>query len=186
VSPYLSLLVVATIVCVGVDASRLGVRRGCRGGGFLDMSVFAWVVACLLVWFVALPCYLVARPKYVQLRRRYPVGELPDLRPSVVGPWGVVPPTGSWQQGYAAAPNPYAAPANPYAAPTPSTGSFGAPAVTVPPPGYGVPADPYAPPANPYAPPGQPVANGGARACPACGAPGNGYFCVRCGTQIAV
>ena len=150
----LMVLELAVVVGVGVDASRLGVRRGCRGGGFLDMGVVAWILCCLIFWVVGLIAYLVARPRYVQLRRLHPVGELPDLRAGAqltggaTGAWATVPVA----PGYGAAPaaNPYAAPAaNPYAAPA----------------------------ANPYAAPGQ-------RACQMCGTPGTGAFCSRCGTAM--
>lgn len=62
------LLVVGTAVWVGIDASSLGVQRGRLGGGWEDMSVASWVICCLLLWIVAFPGYLFARPRYVALR----------------------------------------------------------------------------------------------------------------------
>ena len=55
------LVVVAAAVLVLVDSARLGARRGALGGGLLDIGPVGWFVGVLLVWFVALPAYLVAR-----------------------------------------------------------------------------------------------------------------------------
>lgn len=60
------LVVLVTAICVAVDASRLGAKRGALGGGMLDMGPAGWFFACLLLWIVALPCYLAARPRLVR------------------------------------------------------------------------------------------------------------------------
>jgi hypothetical protein len=62
------LIVVGTAVWVGFDAQELQMRKGRLGGGCVDMGPRSWVVSCLLLWIVALPCYLVARARYVALR----------------------------------------------------------------------------------------------------------------------
>jgi hypothetical protein len=61
----MSALVIGTSVWVAVDASNLCVRRGSLGGGFLDIGVAGWFFACLLLWIVAFPAYLVVRPRHV-------------------------------------------------------------------------------------------------------------------------
>jgi hypothetical protein len=63
-------VVVGISIWVAIDASNLGVRRGSLGGGFLDMGVVGWFLACLLLWIVALPAYLVTRSRYVERQRR--------------------------------------------------------------------------------------------------------------------
>ncbi len=61
------LVVLAAAVLVLVDSARLGARRGALGGGLLDIGPVGWFVCVLLVWFVALPAYLVARRRLVAL-----------------------------------------------------------------------------------------------------------------------
>ncbi len=63
---WLYLFVVASAIWVAVDASRLGAKRGALGGGLLDMGPVAWFFACALLWIIALPCYLITRPKLVR------------------------------------------------------------------------------------------------------------------------
>lgn len=62
-------VIVATTIWVGLDASKLGVKRGRLGGGVVDMSVTSWVICCLVLWIISFPCYLVARSKYRALSR---------------------------------------------------------------------------------------------------------------------
>jgi hypothetical protein len=69
VQPWLALVVVGTAIWVAVDAGRLGAKRGALGGGLLDMGPASWFFACLLLWIVALPCYLATRPKLVRRAR---------------------------------------------------------------------------------------------------------------------
>jgi hypothetical protein len=201
------LALIGLVIWVGWDASRLGVRKGCRGGGFLDMGVVAWICCCLIFWLVGLIAYVIARPKYVSLRRQFPVGDLPDLRGA--GHWG---PAASWPgppaygvpQGWGPPANPYAAqgwaqPSNPYAAPQ-SWAQPSNPYAAPQPPATAQPwqqANPYAPPtAQSPTPPAYPAASGyavpasevarphfGGRTCPSCGATDSGYVCARCGTQ---
>ncbi len=65
-SAYL-IVVVVTTIWVGLDASKLGMKRGQLGGGIVDMSVASWVICCLFLWIISFPCYLVARSKYKSL-----------------------------------------------------------------------------------------------------------------------
>lgn len=57
------LVVFGTAIWVAVDASRLGAKKGTLGGGMLDMGPASWFFCCLLLWIVAFPCYLAARPR---------------------------------------------------------------------------------------------------------------------------
>ena len=66
---WLYLVVLGAAIWVGVDASKLGARRGALGGGMLDMGPAGWFFACLLFWIVTVPCYLVTRPKLVRRAR---------------------------------------------------------------------------------------------------------------------
>ena len=62
----LYLIDVAIAVGVAFDASHLNARRGALGGGLRDMGPAGWFFACLLLWIVALPCYLTVRPRLVR------------------------------------------------------------------------------------------------------------------------
>jgi hypothetical protein len=66
---WLFVVIVGSAIWIGVDASRLGAKRGALGGGMLDMGPAAWFFACVLLWIVALPCYLATRPKLVRRAR---------------------------------------------------------------------------------------------------------------------
>jgi hypothetical protein len=63
-------VVAVTSIWVVFDAARLEVRRGRLGGGLVDIGLVGWFVACELVWIVGFPLYLLARRRYVALRRR--------------------------------------------------------------------------------------------------------------------
>lgn len=58
---WVTILIVVSALWVAFDAYRLGVKRG---SGFSDMGPVGWCFACLLLWIVAFPMYLVKRPKY--------------------------------------------------------------------------------------------------------------------------
>ncbi len=79
----LYLVVVATAICVALDASRLNARRGALGGGLLDMGPAGWFFACLLLWIVTLPCYLAVRPRLE--RRARALATHPQFAGSVYG-----------------------------------------------------------------------------------------------------
>ncbi len=119
----MSLVVIATTVWVGIDASNLRVTRGRLGGGFLDMGVVGWVFAVLLLWIVAFPCYLVARVRYKSLPAPGLVYGLPPMPTQAWAPGQVgVPsygppigynPAGPYAQAPLAAPAPVAPPVSP-------------------------------------------------------------------------
>lgn len=66
------LVVAGTSIWVVVDASHLGVRRGSLGPR--SMGPTGWFVCCLLLWIIAFPYYLYARPRYVAYSRLPEVG----------------------------------------------------------------------------------------------------------------
>lgn len=71
-----SIIVLVTACLVAVDASNLGARRGALGGGFLDMGPAGWFFACLLLWIVAFPSYLAARPRLVRRAKALPTASV--------------------------------------------------------------------------------------------------------------
>jgi hypothetical protein len=70
------------VLWIRYDAQELGVYRGRLGGGLLDRSVRGWVLWCLFLPLVALPCYVFgARPKHIVLQLRAVV--VPDAGSAV-------------------------------------------------------------------------------------------------------
>jgi uncharacterized membrane protein len=57
---------IATAVCVFFDAKSIGMGRVEPGSprGLLDLPPLGWALACLLIWIIALPLYLVHRKRY--------------------------------------------------------------------------------------------------------------------------
>ena len=65
-------LVVVALGCsiaVPVGSSKPGATKGALEGGLSDMDAIAWFFFTLVLWFVALPCYLVARPRLAAARK---------------------------------------------------------------------------------------------------------------------
>lgn len=83
IAPLVSLLVfVGSVIWVGFDASQIGVKRGqVRGLG--DSSVTAWVFGCLLLWGIAFPAYLLARPTLKAINEGQPLPEPLNLATSI-------------------------------------------------------------------------------------------------------
>ena len=63
------LLVIGTSIWVYFDATTIGVTKGQLSGVF-DMSPTAWAFACLLIWIVCFPAYLVKRTEYKRINGR--------------------------------------------------------------------------------------------------------------------
>ena len=61
------ILVIGSTIWAGLDARRLGARRGVLGGGMADMGPVEWFFVVLLLWIVGFPAYLATRPRYVAL-----------------------------------------------------------------------------------------------------------------------
>jgi len=59
---YILLLVVVTSIWVFVDAKKIGVKKG-QVKGLADLGPAGWLFACLLLWIVAFPLYLIKRPE---------------------------------------------------------------------------------------------------------------------------
>jgi hypothetical protein len=60
---YIWLLVLVTSIRVFVDAKKIGVKKG-QVEGLANMGPGGWLVACLLLWIVAFPLYLLKRPAF--------------------------------------------------------------------------------------------------------------------------
>ncbi len=63
------LLIVGSSVWVLRDSRAIGVRRG-QVNGLGDMGPWGWFWACLLLWLVAFPLYLVKRPEFKGINTR--------------------------------------------------------------------------------------------------------------------
>ena len=60
-----NLIWLGTCIAVLVDANQIGARKGVVGQ-FGDQGPWGWFFACLLIWVVAFPCYLMYRPHFVE------------------------------------------------------------------------------------------------------------------------
>lgn len=58
-----TIIVIVTSGWVWIDAKSLGLQRGTSRGTF-DMDPPAWFLACLLIWIVYFPAYLLKRRRY--------------------------------------------------------------------------------------------------------------------------
>jgi len=59
---YIWLAILVTSIWVFIDAKRIGVRKG-QVKGLADLGPAGWLFACLLLWVVAFPLYLIKRPE---------------------------------------------------------------------------------------------------------------------------
>jgi len=59
---YILSLVAVTSIWVFVDAKKIGVKKG-QVQGLADLGPAGWLFACLLLWIVAFPLYLIKRPE---------------------------------------------------------------------------------------------------------------------------
>jgi len=60
VAGFVFVVVLGTAIVVAADAATIGAKRGLVSG-LADMGPGGWFLACLLVWIVATPLYLVKR-----------------------------------------------------------------------------------------------------------------------------
>ncbi len=58
---WITILVLGSSGWVYGDAKNIGVKKG-QVKGLANMSPTGWFVACLLLWVVAFPFYLIKRP----------------------------------------------------------------------------------------------------------------------------
>lgn len=89
---FMPLLVVGTSIWVAIDASNLGARKGLVPG-FWNMGAAGWFFACVLLWIVAFPGYLINREKIKTAAQRsafgggqYPPGWTPQWQPQWQAP----------------------------------------------------------------------------------------------------
>lgn len=54
------LIIIGTSIWVFVDAKKIGIKKG-QVKGLFNMAPVGWLFACLLLWIVAFPVYLVKR-----------------------------------------------------------------------------------------------------------------------------
>jgi len=64
-STIFAILIIASIIWVAYDASKIGVKKGMISGMF-NMGIFGWVVACILVWIIFFPAYIIKRGEYIK------------------------------------------------------------------------------------------------------------------------
>jgi hypothetical protein len=57
---FILLVVLGTSIWVLFDAKSMGVKKG-QAKGMLDMDPVGWFLACLLLWIVVFPIYVVKR-----------------------------------------------------------------------------------------------------------------------------
>ena len=70
------LVVLGSSIWVAFDASHLGVKAHCLGGGFADMGPVGWFFCTLLLWIIGFPVYMATRPKYVMRQQSSQSGSL--------------------------------------------------------------------------------------------------------------
>ena len=63
------LIVLGTSIWVLFDAMRIGIKKG-QIEGFADLSAVGWFFACLLLWIVVFPLYLVKRADYIAVNKK--------------------------------------------------------------------------------------------------------------------
>jgi hypothetical protein len=65
-------IVLATSICVYFDARSLGLGKGQPGRkqASLNLPPFGWAIACIPIWPIAFPAYLVCRHQYASSRSK--------------------------------------------------------------------------------------------------------------------
>ena len=64
-----AIFIIASIIWVAYDASKIGVKKDMISGMF-NMGIFGWVVACILVWIIFFPAYIIKRGEYIKAGTR--------------------------------------------------------------------------------------------------------------------
>ena len=65
----LFLVVIGSSIWVVADAKSIGIRKG-QIKGFSDLGPWGWFFACLLLWIVGFPLYLVQRSEYKRINKK--------------------------------------------------------------------------------------------------------------------
>jgi len=63
---YIWLLVFVTSIWVFFDAKKIGVKKG-QIKGLANMGPGGWFFACLLLWVIAFPLYLIKRSEFKRI-----------------------------------------------------------------------------------------------------------------------
>jgi ribosomal protein L31E len=63
------LIVVASSIWVHQDAKRIGVKKG-QVKGLADLSPVGWLIACLGVWVISFPIYLLKRKEFMRINEK--------------------------------------------------------------------------------------------------------------------
>lgn len=62
-STLIWVIVLVSSIWVLIDARKIGVQKG-QIQGIANMGPVAWLIACLFLWIIAFPMYLIKRPEY--------------------------------------------------------------------------------------------------------------------------
>ena len=60
------IVVIGSSLWVYIDAKRIGVKKG-QIKGVWNVGPEMWCLACLLLWIVCFPMYLIKRPEYLRV-----------------------------------------------------------------------------------------------------------------------
>jgi hypothetical protein len=64
-------LLIGTSIWVLCDAKAIGVKKG-QVKGIANMGPWGWFFACLLLWIICFPWYLVKRSEYLRVNEKQP------------------------------------------------------------------------------------------------------------------
>jgi hypothetical protein len=59
------IVIIATSIWVFVDAKKIGVRKGLITG-IANMNPGTWLIACLFLWIISFPIYLIKRSDFIK------------------------------------------------------------------------------------------------------------------------
>ena len=60
-------VVITTSIWVLVDAKQIGVKKG-QIKGLADLGPWGWFFACLFLWIISFPVYLLKRPQFKAIK----------------------------------------------------------------------------------------------------------------------
>ena len=62
-------IVIVTSLWVFFDAKRIGIKKG-QITGIANLGPGGWLVACLFLWIIAFPTYLIKRPQFIRVNQK--------------------------------------------------------------------------------------------------------------------
>jgi len=62
-------IIIVTSLWVFFDAKRIGIKKG-QITGIANLGPGGWLIACLLLWVVAFPIYVVKRPQFIRVNQK--------------------------------------------------------------------------------------------------------------------